>query len=250
MSSLTEFLTGIANAIRSKKGTTEPINAQNFASEIENISASGTSDMLQARVDATNNADYLFYHYTGDNVDFIKNLDLSNVTSTQYMFNGCSNLITLPQLDTSNITNMGDMFAECSNLTTLSRLNTNNATVMSYMFSSCFKIDTIDITNFTPNSASATFFYCYSLKKLIIRGNINTHVSYNSTFDGCYHLTGTVDPTYNPNGDKDGYIYVPRNMVDTLKSSTNWSKFGDQIRALEDYTVDGTTTGDLDESKI
>lgn len=37
MATLTELFTNIANAIRSKKGTTEPINAQNFASEIESI---------------------------------------------------------------------------------------------------------------------------------------------------------------------------------------------------------------------
>ena len=47
-----------------------------------------------------------------------------------------------------------------------------------------------------------------------------------------------------------GYIYVPRAMVDTLKSATNWSTYATQIRALEDYTVDGTITGELDESKI
>ena len=38
---LTEFLTGIADAIREKKGTTDPINAQNFASEIAAISSGG-----------------------------------------------------------------------------------------------------------------------------------------------------------------------------------------------------------------
>ena len=38
MAKLNSFLTSIADAIRSKKGTTEPINAQNFASEIASIS--------------------------------------------------------------------------------------------------------------------------------------------------------------------------------------------------------------------
>lgn len=38
---LKPFLQSIANAIRTKKGTTETINAQNFASEIENIESSG-----------------------------------------------------------------------------------------------------------------------------------------------------------------------------------------------------------------
>lgn len=47
-----------------------------------------------------------------------------------------------------------------------------------------------------------------------------------------------------------GYIYVPRALVDSYKSATNWSKYAAQFRVLEDYTVDGTVTGELDESKI
>ena len=39
-------------------------------------------------------------------------------------------------------------------------------------------------------------------------------------------------------------------LVDSYKAATNWSTYADQIRALEDYTVDGTTTGALDETKV
>ena len=41
MAELNSFLTGIADAIRSKKGTNDKINASNFASEIESIEAGG-----------------------------------------------------------------------------------------------------------------------------------------------------------------------------------------------------------------
>ena len=41
------------------------------------------------------------------------------------------------------------------------------------------------------------------------------------------------------------YVYVPRALIDSYKSATNWSAYPDQFRALEDYTVDGTVTGDL-----
>lgn len=47
-----------------------------------------------------------------------------------------------------------------------------------------------------------------------------------------------------------GYIYVPFALADTYKTATNWSTYAAQFRALEDYTVDGTITGELDEAKI
>ena len=47
-----------------------------------------------------------------------------------------------------------------------------------------------------------------------------------------------------------GYIYVPSTLIESYKTATNWSTYANQFRALEDYTVDGTVTGELDESKI
>ena len=102
----------------------------------------------------------------------------------------------------------------------------------------------------SASGSSNMFFKCYSLKAVIIRKFGINYVLNSNSLIGCHHFTGTVEAPYNPTGAKDGYIYVPRNMVDTLKSATNWSTYADQIRALEDYTVDGTTTGELDESKV
>lgn len=47
-----------------------------------------------------------------------------------------------------------------------------------------------------------------------------------------------------------GYIYVPAASVDVYKNVGGWKAYAAQFRALEDYTVDGTITGELDESKI
>ena len=47
-----------------------------------------------------------------------------------------------------------------------------------------------------------------------------------------------------------GYIYVPAALLEDYKVATNWIDYADKFRALEDYTVDGTTTGALDETKI
>ena len=45
-------------------------------------------------------------------------------------------------------------------------------------------------------------------------------------------------------------IYVPSALIEDYKTATNWSANADQLRVLEDYTVDGTITGELDETKI
>lgn len=41
------------------------------------------------------------------------------------------------------------------------------------------------------------------------------------------------------------YIYVPRSLIDSYKTATNWSNYADQFRAIEDVTVDGTASGEL-----
>ena len=73
---------------------------------------------------------------------------------------------------------------------------------------------------------------CHSLTKFIIR-NIDTRPVLNSNaFNNCYHFSGTTDATYNPQGLKDGRIYVPDNKVEELKAATNWSAFADIIVPL------------------
>lgn len=47
-----------------------------------------------------------------------------------------------------------------------------------------------------------------------------------------------------------GYIYIPRHLLSEYTNATNWSAYAGRFRALQDYTVDGTIDGELDESKI
>jgi hypothetical protein len=82
---------------------------------------------------------------------------------------------------------------------------------------------------------SNAFNSTYSLKTIILRRSVICALASTNAFSGCYHLHGTKNSTYNPNGDKDCYIYVPRDLVDSYKSASNWSKFASQIRAIEDY---------------
>lgn len=71
---LTEFLQDIADAIRQKRGISGyPINAQQFATMIQNIptpSETTIKDLMQYRT----NGNYLFANYSGPELQFPTNI--------------------------------------------------------------------------------------------------------------------------------------------------------------------------------
>ena len=86
----------------------------------------------------------------------LTNFDTSNVTNMSYMFRNCSSLasLDLSNFDTSSVTNMGNMFRGCNNLNSLelSRFNTSSVTDMNGMFSGCSNLTSLDLTNFDTSS--------------------------------------------------------------------------------------------------
>ena len=169
------------------------------------------------------------------NLKTIPWIDTSKVTDMSTMFQKCINLTSIPALDTSKVTNMRNMFMGCSLVSTLV-LDTSSCTSMLQMFQNCVVLKTIDLTSMskvikTINS-KYTFANCYSLTKLIIRNMTTIPVLNTDTFEGCYHFEGTVDETYNPEGLKDGRIYVPDDYVERLKAASIWSTYADCIVPL------------------
>ena len=258
---LTAVFTDIANAIRDKKGSVDTIKPINMADEILTISSGGSiKDFITTR-----NAQFLFYNCTtltseqlasilkyddtsgATNIYYmfckctslttIPLIDTSNATNMSYMFQQCSKLTSIPQLDTSKATNMSYIFYKCINLTSVQQLDTSSCTNMSYMFFYCRRLEKIDITKFAGGTSYNNQFAnnCNSLKTLIIR-TMNTIPTLNSSaFNDCYHFYGTQNNDYNPNGLKDGRIYVPDDKVASLKTATNWSVFADIIKPLSEY---------------
>ena len=85
---LQDFLTDVANSIRTKTGTTEQINAQDFSDKILSIQTGGGGEnTLKNLLDATQSTYYLFNNYNGTSVDdLIQYSDTENVTTMEYMF--------------------------------------------------------------------------------------------------------------------------------------------------------------------
>ena len=132
---------------------------------------------------------------------------------------------------TSSVTEMYGMFYYCRALTETPTINTSLVIAMSSMFAYCYNLTTIDISHMADEN---NYFAqkCYSLTKLIIRNMPSIPTLNSSAFVDCYHFTGTTNATYNPQGLKDGRIYVPDDKVEALKTATNWSVYADIIVPL------------------
>lgn len=113
--------------------------------------------------------------------------------------------------------------------------------VEGFAFYSDSELEKVD---FNPTDDSLTsigysaFSYCSKLKILALRSEKVWALSDSSCFQGTLIESGT------------GFIYVPKSQIEQYKVATNWTVYADQFRALEDYTVDGTITGELDSTKI
>lgn len=104
----------------------------------------------------------------------------------------------------------------------------------SYAFRQCYMLSTIDLPSVTSISSYA-FESNVRLTALILRSQTVCTLSATNAFNSCYHILGTVSASFNPDGLKDGFIYVPRALVEEYEAAANWSSFAGQFRAIEDY---------------
>ncbi len=182
---LTNFLTDVANSIRGKKGTTDPISASSFDTEISSIQSGGssTNDYFYETPNTWVNIDDfsvfvpfqflikkipdfeipssvttcagLFntnYYPNNSLLSIGKITNTASIISTAEMFYGLSVLqsVDLSAFSTTTVTDMHSMFNKCSAITNLdlSNFDTANTTNMSDMFDQCSSLNNLNISNF------------------------------------------------------------------------------------------------------
>lgn len=150
--------------------------------------------------------------HTIEEFNYTAEVTWSDDSSFGYLFNGCDKMKkwAVPNLTWWN--GSGYMFRRCS------------ATLLTY----------IDLGK--PTSVHNALFYGFRPNgaSIIIRSEAVP------SLNGAFTATAFTNTKF----------YVRRALVDEFKVATNWSTYADMYRALEDYTVDGTATGELDMSKI
>ena len=151
----------------------------------------------------------------------------------QGAFFGCSSLVSADFPSATSIEQTA--FRSCSSL--VSADFPLVTTIGNYALNSCSSLVSADFPLVTTIGNYA-FQNCSSLKSLILRKNSVCLIYPNSVLTNTPIASGT------------GYIYVPSLCINDYKNAITWNTYAAQFRALEDYTVDGTTTGELDESKV
>lgn len=180
----------------------------------------------------------------------------------EYSFGGCGSLINV-ELPLVEEIGYGS-FAECYNLVSIDLPNA--VTVADSCFRNCDKLENVNIPK-VEKARYSMFYNCISITKIDLPSVVSIGDTWNNyVFYGCKNLTAVIlrsttmvtalgdnnqQMFYDtPIANGTGYIYVPAALIDTYKADTVWSAYASQFRALEDYTIDGTITGELDESKI
>ena len=204
---LTNFLTDVSTAIKTKKGDDTPILASNFDTEITNLPSGGvepptkgfTVDELDSDGYATkvtvygssipNGAfgcssssykPYLSYNLT----DVSFNEPVTKIG--KYAFRDASNLVNIGSLD--NVTSLGESaFMGCSKL----KVKSANKVTMFYTtsFSGCSSLIQMSMESTTGilggNTTNGAFYKCTSLKAVWIGSSITDSGFSRYSFNGC-----------------------------------------------------------------
>lgn len=162
---------------------------------------------------------------------------LSNSIVTSLRTRACQGATKLTTVNLPMVTSLGSYaFYQCSGLVTVKLPKLTS--VSTQTFYSCTKLKHADCGQL-GNIPAQTFNACSALTELILR----------KTSSVCT-LSNVNGVNNTPIGQGTGYVYVPAALIESYKTATNWVTFANQFRALENYTVDGTITGELDENKI
>lgn len=223
---LTDFLTDVADAIREKKGTSGPINPQDFASEIASIESgggngyTGHADAEGLRAIGWTDADIAYYQehgvdwneeddhlhlvsddnkalygvLTADNIStykdrivYLPKIDISNRTSAHNLFKDCYYLVAIPALDWTKIESLYATFENCVSLKSVAPIVAPGVYQMYRAFYQCSSLRKLKLNIDATIEAGAVFYKCSSLESITSDGVLRLRLMSNA-FSFCGNL--------------------------------------------------------------
>ena len=154
-----------------------------------------------------------------ENCKNLVSADLPSVKSIAMgSFSGCESLVSVNLPEATTVCG----FKDCTSLVYLNAPKCTSLGGGAYSFQRTTSLKRLDFSALT-SVADYGMFYNSAIEAFISRGDTVPTLGSANIFDLC------------PIGNGTGYIYVPRALVNSYKSATNWSNYASQIRAIEDY---------------
>ena len=230
---LHDYLSDLADAIREKKGTSGPINAQSFAEEIRTIESGGETkyEFGETMVDGS-----------GMGIMNLKNIVVSEgVTSlaqrAYYMY------FKLQQIHLPNSLidlGGGDTFYQCESLQSIIFPNAIKKIVYECC-QNCYALASIHFPQALTQIDGYAFKNCRSLEQIRLPSGCSSIAI--QAFNSCTKLSTIIIEAQTPptlqsavfdNNASGRLFYVPDASVDAYKAATNWSTYADQIKGLSE----------------
>ena len=169
-------------------------NHELFSSDMYNNNLNNIPDEIH--INNKNITNFNNINYLTEENNIIKLLWYKNITSSAYLFKGCTAIseIDLSYFNTSQIIDMSSMFEDCSSLASI---NFNNIIVsqvlnMNSLFSNCISITSLNLSEFNTyniENMDKMFYNCQSLISLDLSSFKTPFLtSINQMFRSCINL--------------------------------------------------------------
>ena len=255
---LDQTLTDIADAIRAKTGGVASITPADMPTEIDSIpTGGGDTEILKAileiptvsgKLDIVSSSVESLRGYALSNHAGLRSVTLPACTKVEGHALEWSLNITSVSFCPDGVSLATSALERVQKLASFTGKMKDSGLYYPKVGNYCFRYDSalksvdLDFVNDAETInwkiGQGAFIGCSALDTLILR---------------CTDMVVVAEDDYSiPPKVKDGtgYVYVPQALLASYQAATNWSTYAAQFRALEDYTVDGTTTGALDPAKI
>ena len=210
------ILTDIADAVREKTGTIEPIVPENMAEMLRNVEG----DYERGYADG--------YEKGDSNIDGILTRRATTISNGRITYLGIEvfrNYDSLAVVDFPNVTSTGvNVFYACYALHTVNLPSLISISSNMFAYSSLLK--RLDFPSVESISGGA-FSGCSRLVTVILR-----KADAVCTLENVSAFSGT------PIAKSTGFVYVPDDLVEQYKAATNWSTYASQIKPISE--LEGT----------
>lgn len=289
-STVSALFTAICDAIRGKDGTQAQINHQDIPARITALPSGGDATWDEISKETFSETDVVVtgagksrttaeqcpkpYAFYGTNITSFTSRTTYTCNLGYNAFQNCSSLKTVEITSEAKFPSGGSSTGSSPfyNCTALEKVKLDCTTISNDLFKCATGVIYQNLTEVVFDrvesfgNAVFTNMNAPNLETLDIGKRSANAYGIGCPLPGCFNynsLTNLIlrttsaiwtisDATYIPQSiiNGTGYIYVPQALLTSYQSATNWSTVSSQFRALENYTVDGTTTGALDPSKI